>query len=149
ADKAHLLDGRKSFDYQRCEIGLARSRSAETCAVARGLDDRLDDFRRGVAEDERPPRADLVRVAGCLSDAAVRACAWDQEARGPAHGAEAADGRVDSAGDELLGTLLQGAGLRKSAGHKDRCSLFAFRCSFSERTEEFIRTSAKNCVGEI
>ena len=55
ADEAHLLDRREGFDDELCEIGFGGSGGAEAGAVARGLDDGLDDFGIGVAEDERTP----------------------------------------------------------------------------------------------
>ena len=77
-----------------------------------------------VAEDQRPPGADVVDVAVAVGVPHVRAQAADQKRRRAADRTEGADRRIDSAGNELLSAGLQCAGFVKTAGHG---SLFAFR----------------------
>ena len=77
-----------------------------------------------MAKDQGTPRADVVDVAVAVGIPDVGALAADKERRLAANRAESTHGRVDAAGDELLGTFLQVTGFVKNAGHG---SLFAFR----------------------
>ena len=116
ADEAHLLDGGKRLGHQRGQIGFGRSGRAEARAVARGLDDGLDDLRIGVAQNQRAPGADVVDVAIAVGVPDVRALAADEERRVAADRTEGADRRIHSAGNELLSSLLQRAGLLQDCG---------------------------------
>ena len=73
------------------KLGFGGSGSAEAGAVARGLDDGLDDFGGGVAEDERSPGADVVDVAVAVGVPNVCAQAADQKGRIAADRTKGAD----------------------------------------------------------
>ena len=92
-----------------------------------------------MAEDERPPGADVVDVAIAIGVPNVRALPANQKGRVAAHGTKGADRRIDSSRDELFRPLLQAAGLIKIADHDAvlafRGSSYAVQCE----TEEFIR----------
>jgi hypothetical protein len=66
-----------------------------------------------VAEDERPPGTDIVDVAIAVGVPDVRAQAANQERRVAADRAEGANGRVDAAGDKLLGTFCRARDLSR------------------------------------
>ena len=72
-----------------------------------------------VAEDHRPPGADVVDVALAVGVAEVRALGARDEARRAADGAEGAHRRVDAAGDDALGALEQRS-LRRAAARRAR-----------------------------
>ncbi len=117
ADEADLLDCWKGLNHQSGEICFCRSGGPKAGAVARSLDDGLQDLGLGVAEDQRSPRANVVDVLVAISIPHVRAHPAHQKRRGAANGPESADRGIDSAGNELLGSFLQSAGLVKTAGH--------------------------------
>ena len=96
-------------------ISSARSASAAVDApkladARRRLLDRLHDRREGVAQDHRSPGAEVVDVAVAVRVPQVRAFGARDEWRIAADGAKGADRRVDAAGEELFGALLQLAG---------------------------------------
>ena len=81
-----------------------------------GSFDGLDDRRKGVAEDHRPPGAEVVDVAVAVGVGEPRALGVGDERRGSADGAEGPDGRVDAAGEVSLGALLEGLGSGADGG---------------------------------
>src|SRR5262249_21581343 len=102
---AHHLDGGHGVDDELGELRLGLGGGAEGHAAAHRLLDGADDARVGVAEDQRPPRADVVEVLVAVEVVEVRPVAAGDEQRLAADGAERAGGAVDAAGDEATGAL--------------------------------------------
>src|SRR5262245_32999324 len=61
--------------------------------------------RMAMAQDERPPRADVIEIPIAVDVEEIRPFAALDERRLPADGAERARRAVDAAGDEPAGTL--------------------------------------------
>ncbi len=94
-----------SMDGTASIISSASSRfalggSAEAGALVHGLDDGGDHARVSMAEDERPPGADIIEIAIVVNVEEIRPLAASDEQRLPADAAEGASGAVDAAGDE-------------------------------------------------
>ncbi len=71
----------------------------------------------GVAEDHRPPGAEVVEIAVAVGVPEISALGADEEWRRAADGAKGADGGIDSAGKKALGAELEFVGLGERAGH--------------------------------
>ena len=63
--------------------------------------------RMGVAENQRPPGADIIDVPLAIRVLYLRADALAEKAGGAADRAEGADRRIDAAGNVALGALEQ------------------------------------------
>ena len=75
---------------------------AERRAPRGGVRDGLDDARRRMAEDQRPPGHHMVDVAVAVHVEDVRPFAALHEQRVAADALEGAHGRIDAAGDDAL-----------------------------------------------
>ena len=82
-----------------------------------------------MTENQRTPRADVVDVTVAVGIPNVRAFASNQERRLAADRPKCPDRRIDSAGNKLLGSLLQTTGFIESAGHRVAIRPFAVRSS--------------------
>lgn len=112
----HLFDGRhETADFLGHDhFGFGRRAEAEALRH-RGLHGG-NDVGMQMADDHWPPRADVVDIARALGVPHVGALGAGDETRGAAHGAESAHGRVDPAGNGLLGALEKG-GVGGGFGH--------------------------------
>ncbi len=110
ADETHFFDGRIAAGDALGEIGLRCRGGAEAGRVARGALNGFDNRRERVAQNHRSPGAEVVDVA--IAVGVVEGCALGalDEGRRAADGAKGADRRVDAAGEEALGALLQDLG---------------------------------------
>jgi hypothetical protein len=88
-------------------VDLALGRRAERQTAERRIADRSDDLGMGMTEDQRPPRADIVDVAGTVGVGDACAGAGDEEARRAADRAKRPHRRIDPTRDVLLRTLKQ------------------------------------------
>src|SRR5208282_3240620 len=104
---AQLLHRRKSLNHNLGEIGLRRCGGAEAGAPVGGFDDGLNYRGRAMAQYQWPPGEYIIDVAVAVGVGHARAAAADDDRWFAADGAECADRRVDAAGEESLGTLLQ------------------------------------------
>ena len=111
----------------RLELASVR-RSWRRCAAPRST--ACDDARVAVAEDQRPPRADVVEVAVAVDVEEVRPLAAGDEQRLAADGAERAGRAVDAAGDELAGTG-EGGGTLGAIGHRRESCEGCAACRFA------------------
>ena len=107
ADKAHSFDGRIAGADALGEIGLGGGGRAKAGRVARRALDRLDDGRKRVAQNHRAPGAEVVDVSIAVGVVEICALGALDEGRRSADGAKGAHRRVDAAGKEALGALLQ------------------------------------------
>ena len=114
--KRSLLDGRIAGDDALGQVGLGCGGSAEAGRVARGPLDGLDRRRKRVAQDHRAPGAEVVDVAIAVGVDEVGALGALDKRRRAAHRFEGAHRRVDAAGKEALGALLEGLGPGADAG---------------------------------
>ena len=73
ADKAQLLDGRKTSDHALGEIRLGCRGSAKAGRVASRSLNGLDHRRKGMAQNHRPPGAEVVDVAVAVRVDKIRA----------------------------------------------------------------------------
>ena len=110
ADEAHFFDGGIAGHDALGEVGLGGRGCAEAGGVARGALDRFDHRRKGVAQNHGAPGAEVVDVAIAVGVVEIRALSALDEGRRAAHGAKGADRRVDAAGKEALGALLESLG---------------------------------------
>ena len=110
ADKAQLLDGRIAGDDALGQIGLGGRGGAEAGRVARGALNGLDHRRKGVAQNHRPPGAEVVDVAVAVGVGEPGALGALDKRRRAAHRAKGPHRRVYPAGKEALGALLKGLG---------------------------------------
>ena len=108
------------------ELELERARRAEARPLAQRLLERGHDSRMRVAEDQRPPREDVVDVAVPVDVDEVRALAAVDEERRAADRLERAHGRADAArqqverlGEEPFGGLARHARAPASARATD------------------------------
>jgi hypothetical protein len=70
-----------------------------------------------VAEDHRAPGAEKIEVAIAVDVEEVCAFGVSDEGRLATDGAKGADGRIDAAGEEFFGALLQLAGAEVRRRH--------------------------------
>ena len=90
ADEAHLLHARHVFQDLFGQLDFALGRRTEGKALVHRAMDRFFDRRVTVAEDHRPPGADVIDVALSLGVDEVRAFGAGNEARRAADGAKGA-----------------------------------------------------------
>ncbi len=105
-----MLDRRVQALHLLCEADLELGRRAEGGPARGGLRDGAHHVRVGVAQDERPPGADVVDVLRPVRAVEVRAFAARDEDGLAADGAEGAGRAVDAAWDEALGALEERSG---------------------------------------
>src|SRR2546428_12344939 len=86
-------------------------RRAVTRASRRGLVDGRNDGRRGVAEDERAPRAEEVQIGAAVDVPDPRPLSVRDEERVTADSAERPHGAVDAAGDPEAGGFEETLGV--------------------------------------
>ncbi len=129
ADEAHFFDGGIAGGDALGEIGLGGRGGAEAGRVARGALNGFDDRRKGVAQNHRAPGAEVVDVAIAVGVVEVCALGALNEGRRATHGAKGAHGRVDAAGKEALGALLEGLGTGADGGHRGFSIEGAVACS--------------------
>ena len=111
ADEAEPFNGGIAGDDAFGEIGFCRGRSAKTGGVAGRALNGIDGGREGVTEDHGAPGAEVVDVAIAVGIGKPGALCAREERRRSAHSAEGAHGRVHTAGEKALCTLLKGMGL--------------------------------------
>ena len=107
---ANLLHARHERTNQLRHRDFERIRDAEARAFFSGGFDGGNDFRMGVAENRRPPGADVINQFIAVHVPDVRAFGPVDEERLAADGAERAHGRIDAAGNifQRLGEQLLG-----------------------------------------
>ena len=103
-DEAHELDRRQQAAERLRHLDLHFGRRAERQSVPRRRDDRFHDRRMRVAEDGRPPGADVVEIALAVGIPQVGAFAARDEARRAADGSKRAHRGVDAGGNRALRT---------------------------------------------
>ena len=108
--EAEALDRRKALDDELGKVGLGSGGGAERRGVGGGAPDGFDDWRKGVAEDHGSPGVEEVEVAVAVDVKEEGSFGAVEEGGSAADGAEGADGRVDSAREEMLGAVLHVAG---------------------------------------
>jgi hypothetical protein len=89
-----------SFDDQFGDLEFGLGGRAERQAAGGGFLHRLDRAGMGVAENGRPPRADVVDVFAAVGVPYARTRGAAEEHRGAADAAEGAHRRIDPAGDD-------------------------------------------------
>ena len=102
-DEPHLLDRRHGRGHDLGDLDLALGRGAEARAVVERLDDRRADARMGMAQDHRPPRADVVDVVVAVDVVEVGPLGPGDERRLAADGAERPRRAVHAAGNHAVG----------------------------------------------
>ena len=107
ADKAQLLDGRHDFGDFFGDDNFAFSwrtkRQTAQCCFAHGF----NDFRMGMADNRRAPRAYIVGITRTVFVPNIRAFCLFDKARYAANAAECAHGRVHAAGNNGFGAVEQ------------------------------------------
>ncbi len=116
ADEAQLFDGRVAGDDALGQVGLGSRGGAEAGGVAGGALDGLDHRRKGVAQDHRPPGAEVVDVAVAVGVGEPGALGALDKRRRAAHRAKGPHRRVDAAGEKALRALLEGLGTGAGGG---------------------------------
>jgi uncharacterized Zn-finger protein len=106
----HHFDGRHGpADGLRQRDFLLRRR-AEAGAYGQRLLQRRQNLRVPVAQQQRPPRADVVDVLLPIDVENMRAFAAREERRRPTHAAEGAHRRIHAAGNDFLCPAEEGFG---------------------------------------
>ncbi|MPN55553.1 hypothetical protein SDC9_203237 [bioreactor metagenome] len=103
-NQAHHVERRHHLAQQVGDVDFALGRRAEGQTVDDGFLHGGDDFRVGVAEDHRPPGADVVGVPLAVGVLHLAADTLLEEQRRAADRTEGAHRRIDAAGDVFLGT---------------------------------------------
>jgi hypothetical protein len=98
---------RQHFAQQFGHLDLAFGRRTEGQSLQRRLLHRGDHFRMRVAEDQRPPGADIVDVALAVGVGDARAGTGGEEARRTADRTKGPHRRVDATRDVPLGALKE------------------------------------------
>lgn len=99
------------------EVGFGGGGGPEAGGTAGGFADGLDGGGKGVAEDHGSPGTEEVEVAVAVFVVEVCSFGMGDEGWLAADGAEGADGRVNSAGEDGLGALLEEVGAVVGEGH--------------------------------
>ena len=102
--QADHVERRYHVAQQVGDLHLAFGRRAEGKTVNDGFLDGGDHLRVGVAQDHRPPGANVVCVPLAVGVLDLAADALLEEQRRAADRAEGAHRRIDAAGDVFLGT---------------------------------------------
>ena len=101
--QAHHVHARHALDQQFGQFDLAFRRRAESKPPGRCFLHRAHGIRIGMTEDQRPPGTDVIEIVLAVGIPYAGTGAGSKEARRAADGAEGADGRIDAAGNGLLG----------------------------------------------
>ena len=105
--QTYELHGGHQFPYRLSQFDLQFRRSPEAGAAGQGFVDRREDFRVAVAQQQRPPRADVVDVFVIVFVEKTGALPPLDEARPTADATPRPDRGVDSPGDGKFGSLKQ------------------------------------------
>jgi hypothetical protein len=105
AHEPDALERRHQRTHALAELVLERARGAEARAPTRGRGDRLQQARRSVPVDERPPRHHVVDEAVAVHVFEHGAGGAPDEARRAAHRLEGANGTVHAAGEHTAGAF--------------------------------------------
>ena len=116
AHEAEHLDGRDGVDDQSRQTAFQLGGSAEARPPLGGALDRRYDPRVRVAQDQRPPRTDVVDVLASVGIVDARALAALDERRHAAHGSKGPHGAVHAAGQQRLGLLEKRLGAARHPG---------------------------------
>ncbi len=117
-DEAEFCNRGETVGDEIGEVGFGGDGGSEAGAFGGGLLDGFDDGREGVAEDHGTPGAEEVEVAVAVFVEEICAFGVGEEGWISAYGAEGADWRVDSAGEEFFGALLQMTRAGEATGHE-------------------------------
>ena len=98
---AHFLDAGDPFANRLRHFDLIRIRNAEADSMVRRLFDRADHDLRGMTQDRRPPRADVINILVAIDVPDAGARGMVHEKRFPPHPTECPHRRVHPAGDRL------------------------------------------------
>ncbi len=104
-DQPHLLDRRDGLDDQLGQFVFGQGGRPEAGAAPQGRLDGRDDRRMAVAQDHRPPRADVVDVAVAVDVEEIGPFGAVEEDRLAADAAERPGGAIHPAGHELFGPV--------------------------------------------
>ena len=104
-DETNFLHCRKNVRDHFGDFNLSTRGSAERKAAIHCCMNRLNDFRIIVAENHRPPGADIVREALVRHIPHIRALGALDKARSAADRAESSYGGVDAARNDVLGAF--------------------------------------------
>ena len=105
ADQAHHLDRRHRLHNQLGKLRLPFGGSAEAGTAMQSFLDGPDHARMGMAEDERPPRTDVIEVTIAVDVVEIRPFAAGNEDRLAADAAKGAGRTVDAAGNQPAGQV--------------------------------------------
>ena len=108
ADQPHFFDRRHRLDDQFGQFAFGLGRRAEARSPGRGRLHRLDHLRMGMAQDHRPPGADVVDVAIAIDVEQIGPFAAGEEDRLAADSAKRPGRAIDAAGYQLLGASKGG-----------------------------------------
>ena len=92
ADEAYHIHRRDEAAQQVGQFDLAFGRRAERQAVGGSGLYGGNDFRMGMAENQRPPRADVIEIFVTIDIRGARAVSADEKTRRPPHRAKGAHG---------------------------------------------------------
>src|ERR1035438_5514169 len=108
ADKPKLFNRRVAGNHALGQVALRRRRSAEAGGAARGALDSLHHRWKGVAQNHRPPRTEVVDIAFAVGVEEPRSLRPLDERGLAAYRAKRPHRRVEAAGEEPFGALLKG-----------------------------------------
>src|SRR5579875_1148295 len=117
AHKAQLLDRRKTSLHQLSEIRLSGRTRSEGGRSSRGLPDRLYGWRKRVAQQHGPPRAEKVHVLITIRIGEVRARRTGHERRMAAHRTKCPDWRIHTSRQKSFCPGLQRRRTQKRKSH--------------------------------
>ena len=127
-DEAQPFDSRITSHHQFRQVSLSLGRGSKAGRVARRALNRLDRRRKGVAENHRPPRAEVVDVAVSVRILQPGALGARDKRRFAAHRAKPSHRRVHAAGKKLLGPHLQSPRSRLVVDRLHRFGDLPFHC---------------------
>src|ERR1700733_4479659 len=116
-DKAQFFHRGHGPNHQLCQVSLRGGRRTEACPPFRSLLNRLHYQRVGMAEDHRPPGAEVVQVAIAIGVPKVGSFGSLQERWISPDGAEGAYRRIYATGQILFRALLQFLGTVEFSAH--------------------------------